>query len=153
MTMTEIKGLARSRTPAQLFAFAFGAVYLLVGLCGFLVTGMRHFASLPAATFIVFSVNPLHNIVHVALGAAWLVGWHRPATARSVNVVVGGVLGLVTILGFAGLLRPLGIESVGDPDNFLHLATAVLSLYFGSAGAYVHSGSHPADDEAAASPW
>ena len=29
----------------------------------------------------------------------------------------------------------LGMSGLADPDNFLHLATATLALYFGSAGA------------------
>lgn len=56
--------LAGTRTPAQTFALVFGAVYALVGLAGFLVTGFDNFAG---ETFddklIIFSVNPLHNIV------------------------------------------------------------------------------------------
>jgi hypothetical protein len=34
----------------------------------------------------------------------------------------------------------LGINGLGDPDNFLHLVTASMSLYFGSAGAEASSG-------------
>ena len=29
----------------------------------------------------------------------------------------------------------LGMAGMGDPDNFLHLATATLALYFGSVAA------------------
>jgi hypothetical protein len=29
----------------------------------------------------------------------------------------------------------LGMDGIADPDNFLHLATATLSLYFGSVAA------------------
>ena len=29
----------------------------------------------------------------------------------------------------------LGMSALGDPDNFLHLATATLALYFGSVAA------------------
>jgi hypothetical protein len=34
----------------------------------------------------------------------------------------------VAVLGFVGALRFLPIDSLGDPDNFLHLATAALAL-------------------------
>ena len=53
------------------------------------------------------------------------------------NIGIGAVLGLVTILGFANVLSFLGIDGLADPDNFLHLVTASMSLYFGSAGAEV----------------
>jgi hypothetical protein len=35
----------------------------------------------------------------------------------------------------AGALKWLAIEGAGSADNYLHLATAALSIYFGTAGA------------------
>jgi Domain of unknown function (DUF4383) len=122
-------------SPAQRFALAFGVVYLLVGLAGFAVTGLHPFAGLHHHTLLVFAVNPLHNIVHVVLGAAWLAAAPRHRAARAVNLALGGVLGLVTVLGFVGVMGMLGMSGLADPDNFLHLATATLALYFGSAAA------------------
>ncbi|MGH7424929.1 MAG: DUF4383 domain-containing protein, partial [Candidatus Methylomirabilales bacterium] len=46
-----------------------GAVYLLIGLLGFGVTGLKGFAATTGKTFIIFDVNPLHNIVHLLVGA------------------------------------------------------------------------------------
>jgi hypothetical protein len=51
------------------------------------------------------------------------------------NLAIGVVLGLVTVLGFAGGTGLLGMSGFADPDNFLHLATATLALYFGSVAA------------------
>jgi hypothetical protein len=104
----------RAWTPAQRFAGLFGAVYLLVGLAGFAVTGFSDFAGHHHHTLLIFAVNPLHNVVHLALGV---------------------VLGLVTVLGFVGVTDMLGMSGFADPDNFLHLATATLALYFGSVAA------------------
>ena len=56
------------RSPAQLFALVFGAVYILVGALGFLVTGFDDFANRTGEAFILFGVNPLHNIVTSPLG-------------------------------------------------------------------------------------
>jgi hypothetical protein len=50
-------------------------------------------------------------------------------------MLIGAVYLLVAILGFVGALKFLAIEDAGSTDNFLHLATALLALYFGSAGA------------------
>lgn len=124
-----------SWTPAQRFALAFGVIYLLVGVVGFAVTGVRPFTGMHHHTLLVFAVNPLHNVVHVVLGAAWLAAAPRARAARVVNVAMGVVLGLVTVLGFVGLMGMLGMSGLADPDNFLHLATATLALYFGSAAA------------------
>lgn len=126
---------SETRTPAQLFALVFGAVYLLVGLAGFLVTGFENFASNTDKELIIFGVNPLHNIVHLLLGVVWIGAASKHDTAKSVNMLFGVVLALVAVLGFAGALEFLAIEGGGDPDNFLHIATAVLAIYFGSAGA------------------
>lgn len=83
---------------------------------------------------IVFALNPLHNLVHIAIGAVWLGAAAKHGTAKSVNMIIGIAYGLVTILGFAGVLEFLAITS-GGADNYLHLVSAALSLYFGSAGA------------------
>jgi hypothetical protein len=122
-------------SPARRFAVIFGAVYALVGMAGFLVTGLHDFAGPLSSTLVVFAVNPLHNIVHVLLGVAWLAGSRSKRGACAANIGIGAVLGLVTVLGFANALSFLGINGLGDPDNFLHLVTAAMSLYFGSAGA------------------
>jgi hypothetical protein len=130
-TSTGIKGW----TPAQRFAAAFGAVYLLVGAAGFAVTGFSDFAGMDHHKLVIFAVNPLHNVIHVALGLVWLAAAPRHRFARLANLVVGGVLGLVTVLGFVGGMGMLGMSGLADPDNFLHLATATLALYFGSVAA------------------
>jgi hypothetical protein len=126
---------ARTWTPAQRFAVVFGAVYFVVGAAGFAVTGGHDFAGMDHGTLLIFSVNPLHNVIHLALGIAWLACAPRYASARAANLVIGVVLGLVTVLGFLGGMGMLGMSGLGDPDNFLHLATAALSLYFGSLAA------------------
>jgi hypothetical protein len=99
------------------------------------VTGLTPFAPRAGGTLIVFGLNPLHNLVHIAIGVVWLLGSTSGRRARRINLVLGLALGLVAILGFTGALRFLAIGSPADPDNFLHLASAALGLYFGSAGA------------------
>jgi len=137
-------------SPAQRFAAAFGAVYLLVGAAGFAVTGFSDFAGMDHHKLVIFAVNPLHNVIHVALGLAWLAAVPRHRFARLANLTIGGVLGLVTVLGFVGGMGMLGMSGLADPDNFLHLATATLALYFGSAGA--ESAQTREDDDLAEEP-
>jgi hypothetical protein len=119
-----------------MYALVFGVVYLAVGILGFAVTGFDNFAG---QTFdeklIIFALNPLHNIVHIGLGVVWIAAGRSHAAAKTVNTLFGVVLLLVAVLGFAGALKWLAIENAADPDNFLHLATAALALYFGTAGA------------------
>jgi hypothetical protein len=129
-------GTSNTRTPAQTFALVFGVVYLLVGIVGFFVTGFDGFAAKSyGEKLILFPLNPLHNIVHVAIGALWIGAAAKHATAKSTNMLIGVVYGVVAILGMIGVLKFLAIKDVGSADNYLHLASAALGIYFGSAGA------------------
>jgi hypothetical protein len=122
-------------TPAQRFAALFGAVYLVVAIAGFALTGFTGFGEGHEHTLVIFAVNPLHNYIHLVLAIGWLACAPRHSAARLANLAIGVVLGLVTVLGFFGGMGMLGMSGLADPDNFLHLITASLSLYFGSVAA------------------
>jgi hypothetical protein len=125
----------RAWSPAQRFAALFGVVYLAVAVAGTALTGFSDFAGEHHHTLLIFAVNPLHNLIHLVLAVVWLAAAPRHSTARPANLALGVVLGLVTVLGFVGVTGMLGMSGLADPDNFLHLATATLSLYFGSVAA------------------
>jgi hypothetical protein len=119
-------------SPNRLIATVFGAVYLLVGLVGFAVTAGISFFSTEGANLIIFEVNPLHNVIHIAIGAALLyAGLKNVQLARTVNAGVGAVYLLVGILGLFLLSSPLNIIALNGADNVLHLASAVLLLGVG----------------------
>ncbi len=80
-------------------------------------------------------MNPLHNIVHIGVGALWLAPASRHAAAKSTNTFIGVVYALVTVLGFLGILDFLNIKDASSADNFLHLASAAAALFFATAGA------------------
>jgi hypothetical protein len=116
-------------SPNRLIATVFGAVYLLVGLLGFFVTSGTGFFATKGATLIIFDVNPLHNIIHLAIGAALLYsGMNGVTAAKSVNTTIGGVYLLVGILGLFLVGTSLNIIALNGADNVLHLASAVLLL-------------------------
>lgn len=109
-------------------AGVFGAVYLLVGIVGFVVTGLSG-----TGTLIIFLLSPLHNVVHLAIGAAGLAAYFAgPALSRTFCQVVGGVLALVAILGII-VSNPLGILPIGGFDVVLHVASALVLMYIGFA--------------------
>ncbi|HKS02914.1 MAG TPA: DUF4383 domain-containing protein [Arthrobacter sp.] len=119
-------------SPNRLVATVFGAVYLLVGLVGFAVTSGVGFFSTEGANLIIFEVNPLHNVIHLAIGAALLyAGVKDIQLARTVNTAVGAVYLLVGIVGLFLLSSPLNIIALNGADNVLHLASAVLLLGVG----------------------
>ncbi|MGH2757357.1 MAG: DUF4383 domain-containing protein [Actinomycetota bacterium] len=130
---------AGTKTAGQTFAMVFGLVYLLVGIAGFFVA-TEFTGGSTEDKLILFPVNHLHNIVHIAIGAILLAGSRTAAQAKTMNMLVGAVLVLVAILGFLGLdfmKDLLNIHGSGSADNWLHLATGALALYFGTTGATV----------------
>jgi zinc transporter ZupT len=120
--------------PVQRFAQVFGAVYVLVGLLGFAFTGFSNFAGTSDDRLLAFGVNPLHNIVHLAVGALWLASSRTESSARAVSMLIGAVYLLVGVVGlFISGDSDLNILNLNQPDNALHLASAALGLYFGLA--------------------
>ncbi|UUL75426.1 DUF4383 domain-containing protein [Pseudarthrobacter sp. Fe7] len=119
-------------SPNRLLGTVFGAVYLLVGIAGFAVTSGIGFFATEGADLIIFAVNPLHNVIHLAIGAALLVsGLKSVPLARSVNTAVGAVYLLVGIVGLFLLDSAVNIIALNGADNVLHLASAVLLLGVG----------------------
>lgn len=127
-----------AKSPAQTFALGGGVFFLLIGILGFVLApdeGDKLFG--------VFQVNLLHNLIHLAIGAVLLVGSSTHIRAKQVNLIVGIVYGVVALLGLADILvdAPKGLIDANAADDFLHLATAVLALFFGTVGA---EGARPA---------
>ncbi|MDQ1085124.1 MULTISPECIES: DUF4383 domain-containing protein [Microbacterium] len=122
-----------SSSPNRLVATVFGAVYLLVGLLGFAVTGGVGFIATDGGLLLgIFEVNPLHNIAHLLIGGALLVaGLANARAAKGVNTTVGAVYLLLGIVGFFLVETPANILALNVPDHFLHLASAVVLLGVG----------------------
>jgi hypothetical protein len=124
-----------NRSNAQLFALAFGVVYLAVGLIGFAITGFDDFAKESDKSLLIFDINPLHNIAHIGVGALFFLGSRSHEAAKSINLMIGIVYGLLGILGLAGGILVEDLLNNNSADTFLHLGTAALAIFFGTAGA------------------
>jgi hypothetical protein len=130
MTTTAATGVTTS--PNRLLGAVFGGVYLLVGLVGFAVTGGIGFAATEGNPLILFEVNPLHNVVHLLIGAGLLFAALRgPALAKGANTLVGAVYLLVGLLGLFLIGSSANILALNGADNVLHFATAILLLGVG----------------------
>ncbi len=125
---------ATRRSANVLVGYVLGAVYLLVGLLGFAVTSGVGFAATDGGSLLGFEVNPLHNIVHLAVGAALVLAARQgPAASRAVNTAVGGVYLLVGVLGLFILDSSANILALNGADNVLHVASAAVLLGVGLA--------------------
>src|SRR5215212_7256094 len=118
-----------TRHPSQLLALAIGAVYTLVGILGFLITGFENFAAETDKTLLGFEINPLHNIVHLAIGLAGLALWRRLDTTRTYGWLLAAGYGLAFLYGlFAAGNSDINFLSLNGADNGLHLVSAVVGV-------------------------
>lgn len=123
-----------SKTPAQIYALAFGIVLLAVGILGFFADASFGAGSnVSGGTLVGFEVNGWHNLVHIASGLLGLLMWSRPETARLYALGFGSVYLVVTIWGFISGDHVLWLIPVNTADNFLHLAIAAAGLLAGFA--------------------
>jgi hypothetical protein len=128
MATTSVK----TRSLNRLLGFGFGAVYLLVGLVGFAITSGVGFAHDHGKDLIIFELNPLHNVVHIAIGLLLgLAAYKGTAAAAAANSLVGGVYLLVGVFGLFLTNSSANILAINHPDNALHLATAAVLLAVG----------------------
>lgn len=143
--MSSTTSPSSTRSLGQWLALVIGVVYLLVGVAGFLVTGFDGFASPEGESLLGFEVNPLHNIVHLAIGALGVAMWSNRANARMFGWILLLGYGAATIYGFvvAGSDGAENFLAINQADNFLHLASAL-------AGGVVIATAQPGRDTARA---
>jgi hypothetical protein len=105
---------------------AFGVVFVLVGLLGFVPA-----AVIDGKLLGIFGVNTLHNIIHIASGLAALYAALSggPKVMKMYGQVFGVVYALVTVVGFLGILDAL--LNVNPADNILHIVLTAGLLYIG----------------------
>lgn len=122
-----------TKSPNRMLATIFGAVYLLIGLLGFAVTGGVGFIATKGGLLLgLFEVNPLHNVAHILIGAVLLVaGLSSIRASKTVNSVIGAVYLLLGIVGLFILDSAANILAINGWDNVLHFASAIVLLGVG----------------------
>ena len=131
------------RPLVSLLATAVGAVFLLVGILGFIPGVTTDFDQMKFATddsgamlLGIFQVSILHNIVHLLFGVAGLALARRADTAR--NYLIGGGA-VYLVLWIYGLLIETENGAAADfvplnnADNWLHLLLGVGMIAAGLA--------------------
>ena len=118
-----------ARTWPQLLALIIGAVYLLVGIVGFFVTGFDDFFGHDTnETVLGFEVNPFHNIVHILIGAAGLALARTLAGARTYGWLLAVGYGATFVYGLFAVGQTWDFLSLNWADNWLHLVSALAGL-------------------------
>ncbi len=102
-------------------SLAFGLAFVVAGFLGFVPNPVL-------STNGVFEVNVMHNLLHVSVGAVFIIGamLSEKAARRTLQILsIAGVA--LAILGFAAksdLL--LGLVHVNEADKWLHAALAII---------------------------
>ena len=118
-----------ARTWPQLLSLVIGAVYLLVGIVGFFVTGFDNFFGHDTnETILGFEVNPFHNIVHILIGAAGLLLARTLAGARTYGWLLAVGYGATFVYGLFAVGQTWDFLSLNWADNWLHLVSALAGL-------------------------
>ncbi|GAA3183117.1 DUF4383 domain-containing protein [Blastococcus jejuensis] len=117
-----------SRTLPEILGLAFGAVYLLVGIVGFFITGFDDFAGHGDHTLLIFDINPLHNVVHIVIGIAGLLLSRTLAGARTYGWLLAVGYGAAFVYGLVAVGEDWDILNINAADNVLHIATALVGL-------------------------
>ena len=112
-------------------AIIFGIFFIVAGLGGF-VPALAPPHGDGNMLFGIFMVGPVHNIVHLASGAAALLcAFMGGGAARKYFQIFGLVYALVAVIGFFYGNSPiLGMMEHNVADIGLHIAIAAVALYF-----------------------
>lgn len=119
------------RNAARVATYGTGVLFVLAGVFGFVQTRFEHwFAADTDAFLLVFELNPLHNVAHVALGAVLLVaasGSERAARLAAAAVGAGYVL--LALYGVVlGDDPSWNVLALNTADDVLHGVTGVALL-------------------------
>jgi hypothetical protein len=128
-----------TRSPVQLAALVVGAVFLLVGVLGFVPGATTNFDELQFASHHsdalllgVFQVSILHNIVHLLFGVAGILMARSVSGAR--NFLIGGGA-VYLLLWLYGMLidqdSAANFVPLNNADNWLHLLLGIGMLALG----------------------
>lgn len=126
----------RGMTWPQMLALAFGAIYLLIGIIGFFITGFDNFfgnehgadAHHVDANLLGFMINPMHNVVHIVIGVAGLALSRTLAGARTYGWLLAIGYGAAFVYGLIAVGEEWDFLNLNAADNVLHIATALVGL-------------------------
>jgi len=126
---------------SRTFALAFGIVFLLMGLAGFIPGLLQPLHEGHPQISVdsgygqllgLFPVNVLHNIVHVLFGVWGILAAKRLGGAKSYARGVAIIYAVLTVAGLVpGLNTMFGLVPLYGNDVWLHALLAGVAAYFG----------------------
>ncbi|WP_148615545.1 DUF4383 domain-containing protein [Nocardioides rubriscoriae] len=131
-----------SGKPVRTFALVVGAVFLLVGILGFVPGITQDLDTIQLAghesnakLLGIFQVSVLHNLVHVAFGVAGLALARKTSTAVTYLVAGGAVYLVLFVYGIATDHSSAGnFVPLNAADDALHLVLGIAMIALGLIG-------------------
>jgi hypothetical protein len=131
-----LKQEAENMPIVQRFAQVFGAVYVLVGVAGFIPPLL--IGSLPAGVLgpfagmllALFAVNWFHNVAHLAIGAVGLALYRSYSASKAYALALGLAYAGLFVLGvLSSEVATLGgLLPLNGVDDVLHIATSLVAF-------------------------
>jgi len=132
---------ADTTTDIQKAAMVVGAVFLLVGILGFIPGITSNFDDITfaghdstAKLLGIFQVSVLHNLVHLLFGVVGLIAAKRMTSSRT-YLIAGGIIYLILLV--YGLIvdheSDANFIPVNRADDWLHLLLGVAMIALGVA--------------------
>lgn len=116
----------------QQVARLFGVVFLLVGVLGFVASGMSMEADPAHAPRLLglFPVNAIHNVVHLLFGVWGLAASRAEGSAVLYAKAAGAIYVVLAIAGFV-IPTTFGLIPIGGHDIWLHAVLGVVLVAVG----------------------
>ncbi|MEV6490445.1 DUF4383 domain-containing protein [Actinoplanes sp. NPDC051633] len=129
MASTSTRGVASARTPVRTAATVVAAVFVLVGVLGFIPGITTNYGDMTfaghhsdALLLGVFQVSILHNIVHLLFGLAGFALARTASGARSYLIGGGAIYLVLWLYGLIiGQNSAANFVPVNTADDWLHL--------------------------------
>ena len=118
----------RGMTPPQVLALVVGAVYTVVGIVGFVITGFDDFFGHTGDDILGFMINPFHNLVHVLIGLAGLALARTLSGTRTYGWLLAIGYGAAFVYGLFAVGESWDFLNLNWADNWLHLVSALVGL-------------------------
>ena len=127
-----------TRSPVRAVTLLFGALFLLIGVAGFIPGVTSHYGDLgfagegsEAEILGLFQTSVLHNVVHLLFGVAAVAMSRSETGARTYLIGAGTTYLVLWIYGLVVHGHKGNFIPVNNEDNWLHLGLALALTGFG----------------------
>ena len=136
--VTAGKSAVATRSPVRAVTLLFGAIFLLIGVAGFIPGVTSHYGELGfageesgAEILGLFQTSVLHNVVHLLFGVVAVAMARSETGARTYLVGAGTIYLVLWVFGLVVHGEKGNFLPVNNEDNWLHLGLALALLGLG----------------------